>query len=236
MYDNLEGWDVQESSTAGMLVSLREAIANEEPIIIPGWQPHWMYEEFDLKNLEDPELAFGEKEDINTIVRLGLEEDMPGAYKILDAFEWEVEDMQSIMYEAQDSSFEDAAANWIEANQETVNGWTDGAEKGNGEAISLVSTPWDSERSSSEVIDQVLTDYGFDVTISTVDPAIVFESVANGKADGSLAPWLPSTHGAFLEKNKDDLIDLGPNLSGTQNALAVPAYMEIDSIEDLNAK
>lgn len=219
-----------------MLVLLREAIENEEPIIFTSWAPHWLFEEYDLKMLEDPKLVFGEKEDIHTIVRTGLEEDMPDAYQILDTFNWEKEDMQFVMFEAIESSFEEAAAIWIDENQERVQEWVEGTEGGNGQAISLVSTPWDTERASSEVINQILTEQGYNVTISTVDPAIVFESVANGKADGSLAPWSSSTHSTFYEKSKDSLIDLGENLKGTQNALAVPSYMDIDSIEELDPR
>jgi len=233
-YDNLSDWELQESSTGSMLTALREAIQNEEPIVITAWSPHWMYEEFDLKDLEDPENSFGDAEDINTIVRVGLEKDMPEAFKILDNFEWDLEDMQSLMYEAEQTSFEEAAADWIEENQDKVNSWTDGVEDVDGTAIEIVSTPWDSERASSEVLNQVLTDKGFDVTISDVDPAIVFESIANGKADASVAPWLPTTHGLFMEKYEGDIVDLGANLTGTQNSLAVPSYMEdINSIEDL---
>lgn len=232
-YDNLSDWELLESSTGSMLTSLKEAIKNEEPIVITAWSPHWMFEEFDLKVLEDPENSFGEAEDINTITRLGLEDDMPEAFHILNNFEWDVEDMEHVMHEAESSSFEEAAADWISSNQDKVDSWTDGIDDVDGTEIELVSTPWDSERASSEVINQVLTDKGFNVTISDVDPAIVFESLANAKADASLAPWLPTTHGPFLEKHKDNVVDLGANLKGTQNYLAVPSYMDIDSIEDL---
>src|SRR5699024_7867001 len=54
-YDNLTGWDLELSSTAGMLVELEQAIENEEPIIITGWKPHWMFAKYpELKYLEDP--------------------------------------------------------------------------------------------------------------------------------------------------------------------------------------
>lgn len=232
-YDNLSDWELQESSTGSMLTSLREAIKNEEPIVITAWSPHWMFEEFDLKALEDPENVFGPEEDINTITRLGFEEDMPEAHTILKNFEWDVEDMQKVMLEAESSSFEEAVSNWIEENQEKVDSWSDGVEDVDGTSIEIVSTPWDSERASSELVNQVLTNKGYNVTVSDLDPAVLFESIATGKADASVAPWLPTTHQAFLDKHKDDIVDLGPNLSGTQNSLAVPSYMDIDSIEDL---
>lgn len=72
-YENLEGWTLQESSTAGMLGSLEQAIRNEEPIIITGWTPHWKFSAYDLKILEDPKGTLGGAENINTLVRKDLE-------------------------------------------------------------------------------------------------------------------------------------------------------------------
>lgn len=236
VYDNLEGWELQESSTAGMLTQLEQAIQNEEPIVVTGWAPHWMFERYDLKMLEDPELALGEEEQIHTIARTGLENDLPDAYAILDAFNWEVEDMQEVMLEAQDTPFEEVAADWIEDNRDKVDEWVAGTEPVNGEAIQLVSTPWDSERASANVMKLVLEEQGYSVTITSVDPAIIFQSIATGEADASLAPWLPSTHGAFMEEYGEEIDDLGENLGGAVNAFTVPEYMEIDSIEDLPSK
>jgi glycine betaine/proline transport system substrate-binding protein len=235
-YENLEGWKLQESSTAGMMGSLDTAIKNEEPIIITGWNPHWKFSAYDLKYLEDPKGTFGGSENINTIVRKGLEEDMPNAYKILDRFNWETADMEAVMFDAQEVSFEEAANNWIKENQDKVAQWTEGVEKVDGKELELVSTPWDSERASSEVMKAVLEQQGFKVTVTPVDPAIMFEAIANGEGDATVAPWLPSTHSSFYEKHKEDIVDLGENLTGTQNGLVVPEYMDIDSIEDLQPK
>ena len=235
-YENLEGWKLEESSTAGMMGSLDAAIKNEEPIIVTGWNPHWKFSAYDLKYLEDPKGTFGGSENINTIVRKGLEEDMPNAYKILDRFYWETADMEAVMFDAQEVSFEEAANNWIKENQDKVDEWTEGVEKVDGKEIELVSTPWDSERASSEVMKAVLEQQGFKVKVTPVDPAIMFEAIANGEGDATLAPWLPSTHASFYEKHKENVVDLGENLTGTQNGLVVPEYMDIDSIEDLQPK
>ena len=235
-YENLEGWELMDSSTAGMLGSLDTAIQNEEPIIVVGWSPHWKFSAYDLKFLEDPKGTFGGSENVNTIARKGLEEDMPNAYKVLDRFYWEPQDMEAVMFDAQEVSFEEAANNWIEENPDKVAQWTEGIEKVDGKEIKLVSTPWDSERASSSVMKAVLEQLGFKVTVTPVDPAIMFEAVATGQADATVAPWLPSTHSSFYEKHKEDIVDLGENLTGTQNGLVVPEYMDIDSIEDLQPK
>ncbi|WP_256855817.1 glycine betaine ABC transporter substrate-binding protein [Terribacillus halophilus] len=235
-YDNLNDWELLEGSTASMLTELGEAIDNEEPIVIVGWNPHWMFASYDLKYLDDSEGIYGGEESIHTIARKGLEDDLPGAYEILDRFNWESEDMESVMDDAQDVEFEEAASKWIEANSDKVNEWIDGIEKVQGEEIELVSTPWDSERASGEVVKQVLEQQGFEVTVTPVDPAIMFQAIGQGEADASVAPWLPTTHGSFFEQYEGDFIDLGANLTGAQTGMVVPSYVDIDSIEDLPTK
>ncbi|MFB1051100.1 glycine betaine ABC transporter substrate-binding protein [Paraliobacillus sp. JSM ZJ581] len=237
-YSNLEGYTLNESSTAAMLTSLDEAIDKEEPIVVTGWTPHWKFAKYELKFLEDPKGSFGEAENINTIARLELEKDMPEAYTVLDRFFWEVEDMEAVMLMTQeeDMSFEEAASQWIKDNEDKVAEWTKGVEKVDGEEIELVSTPWDTERASTSVVKNVLTSLGYEVTDTPVDPAVMFQAVATNDADASVAPWLPKTHGSFYEEYKDEVIDLGPNLEGAKLGLVVPAYMEIDSIEDLKPK
>lgn len=234
-YSNLEDWEFETSSTAGMMGELSSAITNEEPIVVTGWTPHYKFEMYDLKFLDDPEGVYGETEYVHTMSRIGFEEDMPEAYAILSNFSWEVEDMQEIMLEAQDIEFDEAASNWIEENRTTVDSWTEGVDEVDGDPIELGSFPWDSERASSAVIVQVLEEHGFDVTISNVDPSILFQALAQGEVDATVAPWLPTTQGAYLEQYGDDIVDMGPNMEGTVIGLVVPEYMDIDSIEDLNA-
>jgi glycine betaine/proline transport system substrate-binding protein len=235
-YDNLNDWELLEGSTASMLTELGEAIDNEEPIVIVGWNPHWMFASYDLKYLDDPEGIYGGEESIHTITRKGFEDDLPEAYTILDRFNWDSEDMETVMADAQDMEFEEAASKWIEANTDKVSEWIDGVEKVQDKEMELVSTPWDSERASGEVMKQVLEQQGFDVTVTPVDPAIMFQAIAQGEADASVAPWLPTTHGSFFEQYEGDFIDLGANLTGARTSLVVPSYVDIDSIEDLPAK
>ena len=163
---------------------------------------------------------------------------MPEAYKLIDQFEWDVEDMEEIMYEANDTGeeIEDIAKRWVEENDDKVSKWTEGVADVDGVEFELVSTPWDSERASSSVLKEVMEQKGFKVSVTPVDVAIIFESVTNGDADATIAAWLPYTHKEFYEKNKDDLVDLGPNLNGAKIGLVVPEYMDIDSIEELEAK
>ncbi|WP_255259737.1 glycine betaine ABC transporter substrate-binding protein [Lentibacillus sp. CBA3610] len=51
----LENWELSSSSEGAMLSELQTKIDNEEPILVPGWKPHWKFAELDLKMLEDPD-------------------------------------------------------------------------------------------------------------------------------------------------------------------------------------
>ena len=239
-YDNLKDWDVELSSTAAMMSELEKAYDNEDPIVITGWNPHWMFAKYpDMVYLDDPKDVYGGEEGIHSLARLDLEKDKPEAYKMIDQFEWDVEDMEDIMYEAQenDEEIEDVAKRWVEDNRDKVEAWQEGVEDVDGEKVELASTPWDSERASSSVMKEAMEEKGFDVTVTPVDVAVVFESVANGDADATLAAWLPITHADFYESHKDDLEELGANLTGAKIGIVVPEYMDdIESIEDLEAK
>ncbi|MDC3413760.1 glycine betaine ABC transporter substrate-binding protein [Aquibacillus sp. 3ASR75-11] len=125
----LDGWEVQTSSSGAMATALGQAIDNEEPIVVTGWTPHWKFAKYDLKYLEDPEGSFGGEEEIKTMVRKGLEDDSPAAYQILDQFNWEAADMEEVMLAIQNgTSAEDAAAAWVEDNQDKVDEWVAGLE------------------------------------------------------------------------------------------------------------
>lgn len=235
-YD-LEGWEVQASSSGAMATALGEAYEKEEPIIVTGWSPHWKFAKYDLKYLEDPKGVYGEEETINTMVREGLENDKPEAYQVLDNFYWTPDDIEAVMLKISEGvDPRDAAQEWIDENADKVAEWTEGVGTVDGDEIELVYVEWDTEVSSTNVIALVLEDLGYNVTITPLDNAVMWEAVATSEADAMVAAWLPGTHGDLYEQYQDQLIDLGPNLEGAKIGLVVPSYMDIDSIEDLDTK
>ncbi|WP_026908221.1 glycine betaine ABC transporter substrate-binding protein [Paucisalibacillus globulus] len=233
-YESLAGWEQQTSSTGAMLSALDEAIDNEEPIMITAWSPHYMFAKWDLKYLDDPKGIFGQEQQAITIVRKGLEEDIPGAYEILDRIQFEVPEIEAALLTANDKELEipEVAQQWVDKNQEVVTTWTEGIEAADSTPIELVSTPWDEVLFTGNVAKIVLEQQGYNVTFTPLDPAILFQSISNGEADASLAPWIPTTHGALYEEYEGEFVDLGPNFDGAKIGLAVPAYMEVDSLED----
>ncbi|PBB06194.1 MULTISPECIES: glycine betaine ABC transporter substrate-binding protein [Salimicrobium] len=232
-YDSLNGWEHETASTAAMLTSLGDAIKAEEPVVVVGWSPHYMFAKWDLKYLEDPEGAYGGSEQITTLARTGFEEEYPGAYQILEKIGWDISTLEELMLKAQETPIEEVAQTWIDENQDKVDEWIAEAPEGEGKSIELVMTPWDSERLTGNMTKRVLEQKGYEVTLTPVDPAIVFEALAQGDADATLAAWLPKTHGSFYEEHKDNLVKVNEAITGAKIGLAVPEYMDIESIEDL---
>lgn len=123
-YNNLSDWTLVPSSSGAMTVALGEAIKQHKDIVVTGWSPHWMFNKYDLKYLEDPKGTMGTEENINTVVRKDLKKDNPEAYKVLDQFNWTQKDMEAVMLDIQNGkSPEEAANKWIKAHQSQVDQW-----------------------------------------------------------------------------------------------------------------
>ncbi|MEK5039608.1 glycine betaine ABC transporter substrate-binding protein [Sporosarcina sp. FSL K6-3457] len=233
-YD-LPDWNVTSGSGATMTAALKRAYDKEEPIIITAWSPHWKFSKFDLKYLEDPKLIYGDAEEIHSIGRIGLKEDFPQAYAIFERFKWDMDDMAEIMIAIEDGlKPEDAARTWVDSHPEKVAEWTDGVATVDGDTIKLAYAPWDSELASHNMMKIVLEDMGYTVQLTMVEPGPMFSAVADGSADATFAACLPNTHNTYVEKFDGQLDDIGVNMVGVKQGLAVPAYMDdVNSIEDL---
>ncbi|OLS62043.1 glycine betaine ABC transporter substrate-binding protein [Pseudomonas putida] len=83
---------------------------------------------------------------------------------------------------------------------------------------------------AAEVIKQKL---GYDVKLMPVATGIMWQGVATGKLDAMLSAWLPVTHGEYWAKNKDEVVDYGPNFKDAKIGLIVPEYVKAQSVADL---
>lgn len=128
----LDDLELTTGSDATMTAALGSAIANQQPIVVTGWTPHWMFSRWDLKYLDDPQNAFGEAEQIDTVVREGLENDDPEAYCIFDNFRWSPDEMGAMMLlnEQQGSDPYENAKQWVADHQALVDSWTEDCQQG----------------------------------------------------------------------------------------------------------
>ncbi len=124
-YDLEKTFELMEGSGATMTAVLADAIRNEQWVAVTGWTPHWKFAKWKLKYLEDPKNIYGGSEEIHTIVRQGLKEDMPTAYQVLDRFHWSPEDMQQLMVWNQEKGADpyENARRWVRENPGKVQQW-----------------------------------------------------------------------------------------------------------------
>lgn len=127
-YD-LEDWDFSTSSTPAMLQELETATNAGENIAVTLWTPHWAFETYPIKPLEDPQEALGQEENMTTYARAGFSDDHPEVFEWLADFEIDTETLQSLeeplfIEDADQNEYPEVVREWIEDNQEWVDSLT----------------------------------------------------------------------------------------------------------------
>ncbi|MDR9418024.1 glycine betaine ABC transporter substrate-binding protein [Gracilimonas sp.] len=122
--------NLQEGSEELMTNQLIDAVKRQEPIVVTGWTPHWIYNRYDLKFLEDPQNVYGESEKIHTIARENFTSEYSRASLFFERFSLTESQLGALMDEIE--TFPDnerrAVQNWIEENEFVVNRWIRGLE------------------------------------------------------------------------------------------------------------
>lgn len=81
----------------------------------------------------------------------------------------------------------------------------------------------------------ILEEKGYTVTIKRLEPGPIFAAMSRGDADVFMDAWLPYTHKDYWDRYSSRLDTLGAVFSGGSTGLVVPSYVDINSIEELNA-
>lgn len=121
--------DYLTSSTPAMLSELKAATDAGENIAVTLWQPHWAYDAFPLKNLEDPQGLLGEAESIHSFGSASFEKDFPTASEWIKGFTLDSQKLASLenaMFNSggSTSDYGPAVKKWIADNQEFVDSLT----------------------------------------------------------------------------------------------------------------
>lgn len=125
-----EDYTLVEGSTPAMLAELERALEDEEPVVVTLWHPHWAYSAYDIKDLEDPEGAMGEAEELHALARSGFGEECPEVAGWIGNFEMDDASLASleelVINEYGSGSEPEAVEEWLSdsANQELVDEWT----------------------------------------------------------------------------------------------------------------
>lgn len=120
----LEGLEFVESSTPAMLAELKGATAADKDIAVTLWRPHWAYDEFPIRDLEDPENALGDAEQIHTFARKGFSEEFGDVRDLLERFtltDEQLGSLENLMFNENEGADHEAAVDtWLEQNPDFV--------------------------------------------------------------------------------------------------------------------
>ena len=112
------------SSGAAMTASLKDAIEARQPIVVTGWKPHWMFARWDLKFLDDPRNVYGEVENIHTIARPDIQQDLPEVVNLFRRFMLTDKQIGTLMDAMNQAESQPAAARgWMEEHADLVESW-----------------------------------------------------------------------------------------------------------------
>lgn len=123
----------------------------------------------------------------------------------------------------------------IAATLSACSGATPADGGGDGKTITFASVPgWDDTVAVTGLWSVLLEEQGYKVETQNIDVAPGFAGVARGDIDGLLNSWLPSTHGTYADKYKDDIQILDePYFANDELVLAVPESVEENTISEL---
>jgi glycine betaine/proline transport system substrate-binding protein len=111
-----------------------------------------------------------------------------------------------------------------------------GAAQAQSKKVKIAYVEWSDAIVATNIVKTVLESKGYDVTITPLAAAAMWQAVATGEADAMVAAWLPDTHASYYGQLKDKVDLIGPNVTGAKIGWAVPKYSQLSSIEDLKTK
>jgi len=122
----LDDYELQISSGAGMTAALERAVRRDDWIVVTAWSPHWMFGAYDLRYLDDPQGVLGSYERVVALSRKGFYQDDIDAASFISRMQIPIDDLQAAMYDAQETSYEEAVTNYIDNNPERIDYWVTG--------------------------------------------------------------------------------------------------------------
>ncbi|MFV0265677.1 MAG: glycine betaine ABC transporter substrate-binding protein [Draconibacterium sp.] len=103
--------------------------------------------------------------------------------------------------------------------------------------VSILYPNWAEGIAFTNLAQVALEAHGYKVELTNLEPGLIYGelSKSNSKGDVFLDAWLPNTHKDYWADYGDKLVKLGEAFSGGTTGLVVPSYVDINSIDELNA-
>lgn len=101
--------------------------------------------------------------------------------------------------------------------------------------VRIAYVEWDCATASTMTAKAALEEMGYEVETLPVAAAAMWQALGTGDVDAMVTAWLPVTHADYYEKVKDKVEKVSVVSGGAKLGWAVPAYVTVESIEELNA-
>ena len=122
----LDDYTLVSASGAAMTAALKRAIDRKEWIVVTGWSPHWKFAKWKLRYLEDPKKTLGGLERVHVIARQGFYRDHPKIAAFFARMYLPLEELQAIMFDASETSYEEAVDKYIKTHKARIDYWVTG--------------------------------------------------------------------------------------------------------------
>jgi glycine betaine/proline transport system substrate-binding protein len=125
----LDNYTLVEGSSPAMLATLDSSIKQQQPVVVTLWQPHWAFNRFRLKVLEDPQGAWGQPDHLQVIATKGWSAGHPELAGWMKNFKLSSDQTAALMLKIQDAgkgNEQVGAKQWISENQQVVDAWFSG--------------------------------------------------------------------------------------------------------------
>lgn len=101
--------------------------------------------------------------------------------------------------------------------------------------VRIAYVEWDCATASTMTAKAALEQMGYEVETLPVAAAAMWQALGTGDVDAMVTAWLPVTHADYYKKVQDKVEKVSVVSGGAKLGWAVPAYVTIDSIDELNA-
>ena len=117
------------AGASGHCEKMDSSIAQNKPVVVTLWQPHWAFSKYPLKVLEDTQTAFGPPDQMQIIATKGFGAANPEVNGWLKNFKITPEQLSDLMLKIQNAGKgqeEAAAKQWAADNKAVVDAWFSG--------------------------------------------------------------------------------------------------------------
>ncbi|SIT41309.1 Substrate-binding region of ABC-type glycine betaine transport system [Paraburkholderia ribeironis] len=122
-YD-LNGYNLQSSSEAGMLAGVSRAYQSKQWIVATVWSPHWLFQKWQMRYLKDPKGTLGGEEQVHAFASKQFATKFPRADVFFKHFKLTLADVESIEYEGNSTNdYAAAAKKFVDAHPDKLKAW-----------------------------------------------------------------------------------------------------------------